>query len=442
MNKGIVMETASRHLIVMTSDGQFVKLSRKSQSCRIGEEIHFSTPGMVWKKSSKAVVSSLIAAVLFGMIIFAGMGGFLDSNHQMVVAYVTVDINPSVEFGIDAEEKVIEAYGLNDDGKELLKHIDYKGKYLEEVSSALMTQADLQGYFKKYIQSHEGTIVITSTMMQELDTFDEEKVTLKVKNSLEHVIKEQHPSEAENFTVTSVPTPKEVREEAKLKGISTGKLAIELLSKGQKDSMSDEESKAIENLTIHEAAKQLRGIGKLIQSNKAETKNKLKGLLKAEQEKDKEDKKNLKKDGKDKDKDKENDKEDKKDKENNKEDNKEDKENNKEDNEKDKENRKNSDNEKQKSRNVLPFDLDKFRDKVPNPKSDRDEKEKEKEKEKENDNEAQKEKGKKNEESKVESKEKEQDPDLNKDEDNEQSSPPKQGLFDFLDDKLPQGIRN
>lgn len=390
MNKGIVMEMAPKYLIVMTSDGKFIKLSRKDRSCRIGEEIQFSAPGILWNKPSKTIASALIAAVLFGMIVFAGLGSFLNSNQ--VVAYVSVDINPSVEFGIDENEKVIEAYGLNEDGKELMKYIDFEGKFLEEVSTMLMTEANLRGYFNKYLQYHEGTIVITSTLMSESTLFDEEQAALKVKKSLEDVIKEKHPNEAENFAVTLVPTSKEVREEAQKQGKSTGKLAVELLSKEHEDIISAE---ATEGLSIHEAAKQLGGVGKLIQSNKAETRVILDELLKIEKEQKKEQKRT-----------------------------------DKEAKEAEKENKKNSQKGKQQGNNELPIDLDKSKQKPS--KIDRTEKENEKAGDNENTKEKDKEE-QNNQEKKNEGK--------NKDKDKRQSNPSKQRLLDFLGDKLPPGLR-
>lgn len=407
MNKGIVMEMAPKHLIVMTSDGKFIKLSRKDRSCRIGEEIQFSAPGILWNKPSKTIASALIAAVLFGMIVFAGLGSFLNSNQ--VVAYVSVDINPSVEFGIDENEKVIEAYGLNEDGKELMKYIDFEGKFLEEVSTMLMTEANLRGYFNKYLQYHEGTIVITSTLMSESTLFDEEQAALKVKKSLENVIKEKHPNEAENFAVTLVPTSKEIREEAQKQGKSTGKLAIELLSKEHEDIISAE---SIEGLSIHEAAKQLGGIGKLIQSNKAETRVILNGLLKIEKEQKKEQKRA-------------------------------DKETDKEAKEAEKENKKNSQKDKQQGNNVLPIDLDKLKPKPS--KIDRTEKEHEKAEDNENKREKDKEEqNKNNQEKKNEGNNKDKakgnEQESKKDKDKRHSNPSKQRLLDFLGDKLPPGL--
>ncbi len=54
--------------------------------------------------------------MIFAIVVLMGVGSFFQSNHQMIVAYISVDINPSVEFGIDINDMVVEANGLNQEG--------------------------------------------------------------------------------------------------------------------------------------------------------------------------------------------------------------------------------------------------------------------------------------------------------------------------------------
>lgn len=275
-----------KHLIVMAADGQFTKLARQNQHVRVGEEIVFPAPGFRWKKAHGTLASVFVAAIFFAIIVFSGIGSFVNTEKQLIAAYVTVDINPSVEFGIDTNEIVIEARGLNDDGRELMKFIEYQGRNLEDVSIALITQADQQHYLTKYLQEHEGSILITSTVVDETFQLNVGKVTEKVEQSVKHVLRDKHPTEADNFAVTALPAPKELRDAALNKGISTGKLAIELLAQAQGSPISTE---VLKELSIHEAAKEFGGVGKLIQANK--TKDKLKQLLQQEQKEQKEQKK-------------------------------------------------------------------------------------------------------------------------------------------------------
>lgn len=61
-------------------------------------------------------------------------------------AYVTVDINPSVEFICDENGKVIIASALNDDARIVLSDIDFTGEDIEEAVKRLTKESEELGY--------------------------------------------------------------------------------------------------------------------------------------------------------------------------------------------------------------------------------------------------------------------------------------------------------
>lgn len=61
--------------------------------------------------------------------------------------YVTIDINPSVEFTVKGQ-KVIAFKAYNDDGAEILKDEEYCGKHLSSVIPAFMEKLMEEGYLK------------------------------------------------------------------------------------------------------------------------------------------------------------------------------------------------------------------------------------------------------------------------------------------------------
>ncbi|HEY0828295.1 MAG TPA: anti-sigma factor domain-containing protein [Bacilli bacterium] len=222
MNKGIVMEVKSKHLFVMTSGGQFIKLSRKTTHGQIGEEIEFSEPRGRWINPSFHFTSALAAAVIFGIIVFSVFGGF---GNGQVVAYYTLDINPGIELGVNDEEKVIKVRALNKDGAKLLDKLNYKNQTLENVTQLLMEQIEAEGLLVK----EAGDIVITSTVMKDKAGIDEQAVLIRMEHKIKEVITRKHPKDAEKVKITSLSTPREVRANAIDKGVSTGKLAVKLI---------------------------------------------------------------------------------------------------------------------------------------------------------------------------------------------------------------------
>lgn len=79
------------------------------------------------------------AACAVMLAVFFGMGSYRVFN--TAVSYISIDINPSVELGLNRFNNVVEAAAYNDDGAELLKDIDLKGKsYTEAIDSLLKSQ--------------------------------------------------------------------------------------------------------------------------------------------------------------------------------------------------------------------------------------------------------------------------------------------------------------
>jgi hypothetical protein len=230
VNKGIVMELSDSHIIVLTPQGHFEKIARMNRSCQVGEEIVFDA---AVRRKRPVVASVLAAAVLICVFVFAGATLYL-SGTQPVVAYVAIDINPSVELGIDAERRVVEARGLDPDGAGLLDGLDYKGKSLEEVTSALIARIDQQGIFDE----GGGEIVISTTKVNDQAELDEEAIGQIVSQSVSAQISERYPDRAESIQVATIVTPPAFREEALSHGISAGKYAAYLNAKSNGEAVT------------------------------------------------------------------------------------------------------------------------------------------------------------------------------------------------------------
>lgn len=78
---------------------------------------------------------ALIAAVACLLAVFVGAGGY--AYAMKPVAYVGVDINPSIELVLNRFDCVIEARALNDDARAVLDAADVKGMSYAEAADAL-----------------------------------------------------------------------------------------------------------------------------------------------------------------------------------------------------------------------------------------------------------------------------------------------------------------
>ena len=91
-----------------------------------------------------ALAACLVLAVV-------GFGGF--SVYAQPTAYVGIDVNPSIELGVNRFDIVVETTALNDDGRALLDAVPLVGRnYVDALTS--LTQSDA---FEPYAQ--EGSFV-------------------------------------------------------------------------------------------------------------------------------------------------------------------------------------------------------------------------------------------------------------------------------------------
>ncbi|NOU96319.1 protein RsgI [Paenibacillus sp. LMG 31456] len=224
MNKGIVMEMTDKSIIVMRQDGKFDKISRKNRTCEMGEEILYADAGVNWANPSVAGRSAMVAAVVFCLVVFASFAGKIGSSE--VVAYVSLDINPSIEMGIDEKEQVLELRGLNDDGSELIQTVDFKGKTLEKVTASLLDKAE-----QKSLAKGEADIVIASSKVLDKGTVDDTKIAEKLRQQVTEHIKQTHPDQVSAYQVEAFAAPQEIRAEANKSGISMGKYSVYLNAK-------------------------------------------------------------------------------------------------------------------------------------------------------------------------------------------------------------------
>lgn len=192
MNKGIVMEISDSSIIVMSPEGRFEKLPRGTRNCEVGEEILFAPATKRFRVPQIGILSGLAAAIVLCFVLVSTLTGSVPGGQ--VVAYVTIDINPSIEIGIDNEEVVQDLQGLNSDGDELISTLVYKGKSLEAVTSDILDKAE-QGALAK----GEGDIIISSTVVEQKSAVNDEAIATKIKNQVNKHIESAHPEQVKTM---------------------------------------------------------------------------------------------------------------------------------------------------------------------------------------------------------------------------------------------------
>lgn len=151
----MVLEVEGSWAVVLTPDGRFVRRRVPAEGWAPGQEVSWGqTPRLSWRGA---------LALACSLVFFLGGGGFVYQQYWAlgpVVAYVSMDINPSLELGVDVRDRVCTAQGLNEDGVRLLEGLPYRRRPLERVVADLTSRAAEQGYLRG---EEEGGVLITVT---------------------------------------------------------------------------------------------------------------------------------------------------------------------------------------------------------------------------------------------------------------------------------------
>ncbi len=206
MNKGIVMDIKKHSVVVLTPNGEFITCKRKGDSCMIGEEISFDEQE---QKASRFSIpyflkpASLLVACFLCALLF-----FYNQPEEKVFAYVSVDINPSLEVSVTKDLRVIDLQACNDDGRRILKEMKkWENKQLQEVIRTIIKQSQEDKYL-----TNDKQVMLTAVAKDK-----------SLRPQLEQVMQElKKEYEIKHITVEYQSSTMQVRENARKAGIGTG----------------------------------------------------------------------------------------------------------------------------------------------------------------------------------------------------------------------------
>ncbi|MGG0262818.1 anti-sigma factor domain-containing protein [Bacillus mycoides] len=206
MNKGIVMDIKKHNVVVLTPNGEFITFKRKVHSYMIGEEIsfneqeqrapRFSMPPFL--KPTTVIVAGFLCVLLF----------FYNQPEEKVFAYVSVDINPSLEASVTEDLRVIDLRACNDDGRRILKEMKgWENKHLQDVIRTIIKQSQEDKYL-----TNDKQVMLTAVAKDKSLEPQLEKVMQELKKEYE----------IKHITVEYQSSTMQMRGDAKKAGVGTG----------------------------------------------------------------------------------------------------------------------------------------------------------------------------------------------------------------------------
>jgi len=140
--RGIVIKTQGRWMWVATEDRRFMRFPLPRQGVKPGQEI--------WVTPSRAVTLSLIhrrlllvASLLIVLFFGATLARIL---YASPVAYLALDINPSLELAVNSSGRVAGILPLNQDSQLLLEDLPVRGKDIYESLGMIIRESEKAGY--------------------------------------------------------------------------------------------------------------------------------------------------------------------------------------------------------------------------------------------------------------------------------------------------------
>jgi hypothetical protein len=224
VKKGIVLELDEEFVTLLTPEGEFIQV-KKEDEYEIGEEIEarlVKKPYVRRRSFRYAAVSLIAAAVLF-------IATLLHLPSDEVYAYMSIDINPSIEVGVDEQLNVLTLKAYNEEGKKIVSQLsNWKKVAFVDIATEIIELSRKQGYLQK-----GGQVLIT--------TVEKKHLAASSRKLSEELSEIQHSYQQKNIIVKMEKSTMEVRNEALKKGMTTGKL---LQMEQQMKAVSPKEPKA------------------------------------------------------------------------------------------------------------------------------------------------------------------------------------------------------
>ncbi len=261
--KNIVLEIKRNEAVILSDDGTVSKIRNKNYS--IGQVITMENT-----KKPKSKLYSFAASFVAAMIILT-VGAFA---YFTPVSYVSLDVNPSIEYSINLFDRVLTYKSVNDDGEEIIQNLDLKNKKIAQALEETLNKIVAEGYITK--DENAGVVISVS------DSSKAEVLVKEILEKTEKYLAENDETDEIEVDVEVEAVGRERVEEARKLGITPGKLnLIEKL----RASTDDPEDFVIEDWMD----KSVKEINKAVKDNRKSKKAEDKIDIEDEDDEDKDD---------------------------------------------------------------------------------------------------------------------------------------------------------
>lgn len=160
----------------------------------------------------KITIAACLALLVGGL----SYGGYSYYNDKTPVAYLSLDINPSIELAINDSNEVVSATAYNGDGETVLEGVDVVNMEVKDAVNELVVSASDNGFI-----ADDGSTIISVTSETDDTTLGEE-----LTNEAEVAVEEAITETEDTAVVYKDNVALARRDEARELGITPGKLNL------------------------------------------------------------------------------------------------------------------------------------------------------------------------------------------------------------------------
>ncbi len=203
------------------------------------------------------IMKRKMALALSGALLLSLGGGGYAYAKTTPVAYVSLDINPSIELGVNTFDQVVSAEAYNEDGQKVLEGIALINSDINKAVDKVISSAISEGYVKE--DGSSGIEITTSS--------DKENVANKIDQTAKEAANDALDDNNVNATVETEKVALERRDEARKLGITPGKLNLIQKLQELDPTISVDDYKSSSVKEIMKKTKELRKANKQDQDN-------------------------------------------------------------------------------------------------------------------------------------------------------------------------------
>ncbi|MBY0097678.1 anti-sigma factor domain-containing protein [Mesobacillus maritimus] len=211
MKKGVILEVKERYVTLVTPDGEFMKTRKLQQDYQIGEELYFYP---IEREEGKATFLTSLKGmkgrlILLSFVMFLTVFLFPVNESRRAYAYMSIDVNPSIEMGLNEKLLVVSIVAFNQEGEEILEKVtDWKQEKAAIVAKQILNEIEGQGYLNQ-----EREVLISTVNIENQST------DIELEETVEEI---QKVTDEDELIVTVVTATPEERENAVIQGLTTG----------------------------------------------------------------------------------------------------------------------------------------------------------------------------------------------------------------------------